>query len=153
MQKCCILTIFVRREWLFQVTVCSHYTDAWKCFRNVDHLRPALIRSNLELLKVLLGFQVEQRRLNLQLRRYLRSCISLLIPGACRWMCKMMNAPAAERNKDPILSVLKSRVKSDRHGNALEISSGTGQHVVHFANALPNITWQPSEFDGHSLSR
>ncbi|XP_056609116.1 methyltransferase-like 26 [Triplophysa dalaica] len=72
--------------------------------------------------------------------------------GTSRWMCKMMNAPAAERNKDPILSVLKSRVKSDRHGNALEISSGTGQHVVHFANALPNITWQPSEFDGHSLS-
>lgn len=147
MQKCCNLTVILRREWLFQVYVGSHYTDAWNCFRNADRSR--LIRSSLELLKVLLDF----RRLNLQLRRHLRSCISLLIPGTCRWMCNMLNAPAADRNKEPILSVLMSRVKSDRHGNALEISSGTGQHVVHFAKALPNITWQPSEVDAHSLSR
>lgn len=65
----------------------------------------------------------------------------------------MLNAAAADRNKDPILAVLRSRVASDRPLVALEISSGTGQHVVHFAKAFPNITWQPSEIEAQSLSR
>jgi len=88
-----------------------------------------------------------------QLRFYLRSSLLLLVPGTGRWMCKMLNAAAADRNKDPILAVLKSRVTSDRHLNALEISSGTGQHVIHFAKAFPNITWQPSEYEAQSISR
>lgn len=88
-----------------------------------------------------------------QVRLFLRSSILLLIPGTCRWMCKMLNAAAADRNKDPILEVLKTRVTSDRHLVALEISSGTGQHVIHFAKAFPNIIWQPSEVEAQSISR
>jgi cyclopropane fatty-acyl-phospholipid synthase-like methyltransferase len=53
--------------------------------------------------------------------------------------------PAAERNKDPILAVLKQALP--RSGLVLEIGSGTGQHVVHFAHALPALTWQPSDPD------
>jgi SAM-dependent methyltransferase len=53
--------------------------------------------------------------------------------------------PPAERNKGPILDVL-SRVLPSR-GLVLEIASGTGQHVVHFAKALPGLTWQPSDPD------
>ena len=53
--------------------------------------------------------------------------------------------PSAERNKGPILDVL-ARVLP-RRGLVLEIASGTGQHVVHFANALPDLTWQPSDPD------
>ena len=54
-------------------------------------------------------------------------------------------ATAAERNKQPILEVL-ARVLPPR-GLVLEIGSGTGQHVAHFAEALPALTFQPSEMD------
>lgn len=54
-------------------------------------------------------------------------------------------APAAERNQQPILEVL-ARVLPSR-GLVLEIGSGTGQHVAHFAKALPALTFQPSERD------
>src|SRR6185369_16831677 len=53
--------------------------------------------------------------------------------------------PSAERNKGPILDVL-ARVLPGR-GLVLEIASGTGQHVMHFAKALPGLTWQPSDPD------
>lgn len=54
--------------------------------------------------------------------------------------------PSAERNKGPVLEVLA--LVLPRRGLVLEIASGTGQHVVHFANALPELTWQPSDPDG-----
>ena len=54
-------------------------------------------------------------------------------------------APSPERNKQPILAVL-ARVLPPR-GLVLEIGSGTGQHVAHFAKALPALTFQPSEMD------
>jgi SAM-dependent methyltransferase len=54
-------------------------------------------------------------------------------------------APAAERNKAVILEALRSVLP--RKGLVLEIASGTGQHVAHFAPALPGLRWQPSEPD------
>jgi SAM-dependent methyltransferase len=54
-------------------------------------------------------------------------------------------APAAARNRDVILDVL-ARVLP-KSGIVLEIASGTGQHAVHFAAALPAITWLPSDPD------
>jgi SAM-dependent methyltransferase len=50
---------------------------------------------------------------------------------------------ACERNKDPILEVLRSRF-ADRT-QVLEIGSGTGQHAVYFARALAHLTWHPTE--------
>jgi len=53
------------------------------------------------------------------------------------------HAPATERNRDPILQVLQSVFADRKH--VLEIGSGTGQHAVHFAAALPWLTWHCSD--------
>ena len=50
---------------------------------------------------------------------------------------------AAERNKQPILEVLRGLLPST--GRALEISSGTGQHLAWFAQHLPQWSWQPTD--------
>ena len=56
-----------------------------------------------------------------------------------------LNAPSAVRNAESIVElVTKAAIKS---GNALEIASGTGQHVVKLAAALPLLNWQPSDVD------
>lgn len=54
-------------------------------------------------------------------------------------------APSAERNRQPILAVLERVLPAS--GLVLEIASGTGQHVAHFAKALPGLAFQPSEVD------
>lgn len=50
---------------------------------------------------------------------------------------------ACERNKEPILGVLREVFAGTRE--VLEIGSGTGQHAVHFAAHLPHLTWHPSD--------
>jgi len=54
-------------------------------------------------------------------------------------------APAAARNADAIIALLRHH--GPDAGTALEIASGTGQHVAQFATALPEVIWQPSEVD------
>jgi len=61
----------------------------------------------------------------------------------------LLRAPAVARNRDPILAVLR-RVLPAR-GTVLEIASGTGEHAVHFAAALPGLTWQPTDCDPDAL--
>ena len=52
-------------------------------------------------------------------------------------------SPASERNRDPILDVLRVHFAQAR--KVLEIGSGTGQHAVHFAAAMQWLTWQCSD--------
>ncbi len=51
---------------------------------------------------------------------------------------------ACERNKGPLLEVLQ-RWLGHEAGLVLEIGAGTGQHAVHFARGLPQLSWQPTE--------
>ena len=56
-------------------------------------------------------------------------------------------SPACERNRDPILAVLRRHFAERRR--VLEIGSGTGQHAVHFAAAMPWLSWQCSDRAEH----
>ena len=58
-------------------------------------------------------------------------------------------APSAERNSAPIVNLIK--LIAPEPGNALEIASGTGQHIVQLALSLPNIIWSPSDVEGERL--
>ena len=58
-------------------------------------------------------------------------------------------AHSAERNSAPIVNLIK-RIAPEP-GNALEIASGTGQHIVQLALSLPNIIWSPSDVEGERL--
>jgi Protein of unknown function (DUF938) len=67
----------------------------------------------------------------------------------------VMQAPlptsaAADRNKEPILALLQQLLPP--RGLALEIASGTGQHVGWFAPAMPGWTWQPTDADPQALA-
>ena len=57
---------------------------------------------------------------------------------------------APERNKDPILDVLR-RVLPER-GTVLELASGSGQHIVHFARHLPHLRFVPSDVSAENLA-
>lgn len=59
-------------------------------------------------------------------------------------------SPSVARNRDPILEVIRRVLP--RTGTVLEIASGTGEHAVHFAAALPHLTWQPTDQDEQALS-
>lgn len=59
-------------------------------------------------------------------------------------------SPSVQRNRDVIASVLRDVLPRD--GLVLEVASGSGEHVVHFASLFPRLTWQPSDPDPHALA-
>ncbi|MBK9034498.1 MAG: DUF938 domain-containing protein [Myxococcales bacterium] len=60
-------------------------------------------------------------------------------------MTAQRSSPSVARNRAPILEVLRRALPPS--GVVLEIASGTGEHAVHFAGALPALTWQPTDAD------
>ena len=53
------------------------------------------------------------------------------------------SSPAAQRNADAILSVLRAHLPA--RGRVLEIAAGSGEHALAFASALPDLDWTPSD--------
>ncbi|WP_448582033.1 DUF938 domain-containing protein [Thermaurantiacus sp.] len=60
------------------------------------------------------------------------------------------SSPAALRNREPILAILREELPAQ--GLVLELASGTGEHVVHFAAALPHLAFQPSDLSPEALA-
>lgn len=60
------------------------------------------------------------------------------------------HAPATLRNRDAIAAVLADWLPPA--GTVLEVASGSGEHIVHFAEAFPDLGWQPSDPDPDALT-
>ena len=56
-----------------------------------------------------------------------------------------LHAPSARRNRDAILAAIDAFMPE--RGKALEIASGTGEHVVHYAAGFPAVDWQPTDVE------
>lgn len=65
-------------------------------------------------------------------------------------MSDARTAPAVARNRDPILAVLRRVLPAQ--GLVLQIAEGSGEHAVHFAAALPDLNWQPTDRDAAALN-
>lgn len=67
----------------------------------------------------------------------------------------MLLSPQAERNWEDLCAVLEDVLEEQSHRQlfALELGSGTGQHVIRFAQKMPFVTWQPSDITQESLDR
>src|ERR1700733_15421841 len=58
--------------------------------------------------------------------------------------------PDVERNREPILAVLKRLLPA--RALVLELASGSGEHAAYFAKALPGASWLPSDIDAKALA-
>lgn len=61
------------------------------------------------------------------------------------------STPAGERNLAPLTRVLRPRLP--RAGGVLEVASGTGQHIAHWARAFPGLVFQPSDADAEARAQ
>lgn len=71
-------------------------------------------------------------------------------PGSSLAVAGKRHAPATERNRDAILAILREELPPS--GLVLEVASGSGEHALYFAAALPSLDWQPSDPDPVALA-
>jgi hypothetical protein len=60
------------------------------------------------------------------------------------------SSPSTARNRDPLLAVLGPRLPE--RGLVLEVAAGAGEHAMHFAGALPELLWRPTDADETALA-
>lgn len=60
------------------------------------------------------------------------------------------HAPATARNREPIAEILERALPAA--GEVLEVASGSGEHIVHFASRFPGLMWRPSDVDAEMLA-
>ena len=65
-------------------------------------------------------------------------------------MSAALTSPAAERNRGPILDVLRRVLPPS--GLVLEIASGSGEHALYFSRAMPDLQWQPTDANADCLA-
>jgi len=63
----------------------------------------------------------------------------------------MLDFPATHRNRDAITDILRELFDSTQECRLLELASGSGQHVAHFASTFPSWTFQPSDLEQEHL--
>ena len=76
--------------------------------------------------------------------------MTLWVPGEAGGEAQKRHAPATLRNRDAILTVLRDALPPAEL--VLEVASGSGEHAIHFAAALPALEWQPSDPDPAALA-
>lgn len=86
----------------------------------------------------------------MRLRTFQHTCCKIMSPSAAVQIQNALPdqrvfAPAAGRNKQPILEVLKSYLGHASRGHVLEVACGTGGHTALFAQAMPSLTFQPTD--------
>ena len=72
------------------------------------------------------------------------------VPGEAGGEAQKRHPPATLRNRDAILTILRDALPPS--GLVLEVASGSGEHIIHFAAALPALDWQPSDPDMAALA-
>lgn len=70
---------------------------------------------------------------------------------AAKTMLTMLDFPATQRNKDVIAEVLEEHFDPQASLEFLEVASGSGQHVVHFAQTFPHWNFQPTDLEPEHL--
>ncbi|MBJ7441530.1 MAG: DUF938 domain-containing protein [Sphingopyxis sp.] len=76
--------------------------------------------------------------------------MTLWVPGEAGGEAQKRHAPATLRNRDAVLTILREALPPV--GLVLEVASGSGEHAIHFAAALPALEWQPSDPDPAALA-
>jgi SAM-dependent methyltransferase len=76
--------------------------------------------------------------------------MTLWVPGEAGGEAQKRHAPATLRNRDAILTILRDVLPPT--GLVLEVASGSGEHAIHFAAALPALDWHPSDPDPAALA-